>query len=86
MSAFSEVRHVVCVEVGERGTDALIELCFADEMPEAHGGDGKTIRHLHSLAGEFAHHLAKRGVFAADERNVINRDVGEPFDERMGLG
>ena len=85
VAALAQVCHVVGVEVGERRANALVEPCFADEMAVRFGRDGKSIRHFNSLAGEFADHLAERCVLSADQRDIGNRDVGEPFDEGVGL-
>ena len=71
VSRSARISRICCVEPG-----------FAQEMAIRLGGD----RRSHSgtftpLRGELAIHLAERGVLAADQRHVVDADVGKPFDE-----
>ena len=83
LAALAQVRHVARVEVQECRSDLLIDSCLADEMAERLGRDRKAIGHFHSLAREFADHLAERRIFSADQRDILDADVGKPSNEEV---
>ena len=84
-ATFGKLGDVVGVEADERGADDGIEFRFGDEMTVSLGGDGEAVGDVHSLSAELADHLAERGVLAADERDVLDARVREPFDEGAGV-
>jgi hypothetical protein len=44
-------------------------------------GDGEAVRDQYALGGELAVHLADRSVFASNDRDVVDADIGEKANE-----
>ena len=62
--------------------DARAQLFFdpvgRDVFAEGRRSRGEPVRHAHALVLQGAHHLAERGVLAADTRHVVNGQGLEP--------
>ena len=80
-AALAEIFHVPGVEILQDVANLPVQPRLAQEVTIRLGGDGKAIRHLHALGRQLAKHLAQRRVLAANERHIVDADVGEPFDE-----
>ena len=52
--------------------DFLVEPGLPQEVAVGFGRDGKAVRHFNAFGGQFAVHLAKRGIFSADERDIVD--------------
>ena len=80
-AALPEVLHVARIESLEDVANLRVQSRLAQKIAKPVGGDGKAIRHLHTLGRQLAEHLAQRSVLPADQRHVVDADVSEPFDE-----
>ena len=69
------------VESGQGLVDCILDTGGLDQVLIGIGGYGKAVRHLDPVRGEILIHLAERGVFAADDGDIINADIIEPEDE-----
>ncbi len=74
--------HRAVRNAGELAAHDLAQGVRVDEAPIRIGRGGKAGRHPHALRREMAHHLAERGVLAADERHVGASELFEPNNER----
>ena len=73
--------HVVGVEGGQTGVDALGEPVVVEEVPEGVCGGGKAARHLDARCRELADQLAQRGILAAHDLDIGHAQLFERDDE-----
>ena len=64
--------------------DHVVEAVLGDVEPVGVGGGGEAGRHLDALRAKPLHHLAERGVLAADDGHVVAPEPLEPEDVFRG--
>jgi hypothetical protein len=69
---------VVDIELAEHLIDARAQLRSIDEFAEGGGGRRETARDADAFGGEMSDHLAKRGILAADLRQIGHAELVEP--------
>ena len=67
---------------GERIGDRLFEPVCLHKSPIGLCGGGEAGRHSYPLRTEMGHHLAERGILAADAGNVVLSQLFKP--DHMG--
>src|SRR5271169_4439161 len=70
------------IESLKRIGDHPSEPILLDILPIRFGGGGEARRHLDAVFAKAANHLAKRGIFPADARDIATTDVVEPENLR----
>ena len=72
-----EAHDIIDVEGGERLADAPIEAILRKHLSIGRGGGGEAAGYFHSESRERADHFADRGIFAADDFDVVHAQAFE---------
>ena len=73
--------HVVGVQAGQAGVDALGQAVVGEEVAKGFGRGGKAAGHLDPGGCQLADHFAQRGVLAADDVHVGHAQLFEGDDQ-----